>query len=79
MRNFQASNRLRQHALYAVAREMNDGQIKQLQRIFNTLDADQNGIITMQELQQGLAKGGTHLPDDIEKLFMAVDSDGWKN
>lgn len=44
-----------------------------LKQMFKSMDADNSGAITLEELKQGLAKQGTKLSDyEIQQLMEAV-------
>ena len=58
------------------AKEM-DPETKKLQNLWNTMDADQSGTLTKNELKSGFSKGGATLSDAaIDKMFKYIDKDG---
>ena len=58
---------------------LSDDEIQQLKQTFAQLDANGDGKITLAELKQAVAKGGSNLVSsatDIEKLLKLADVDG---
>eukprot|EP01054_Gregarina_sp_Poly1_P003280 Gregarina_sp_Poly_1__3279@NODE_1939_length_3040_cov_145_079717_g361_i1_p2_GENE_NODE_1939_length_3040_cov_145_079717_g361_i1NODE_1939_length_3040_cov_145_079717_g361_i1_p2_ORF_typecomplete_len298_score52_37EFhand_7/PF13499_6/1_1e14EFhand_7/PF13499_6/2_5e15EFhand_1/PF00036_32/0_002EFhand_1/PF00036_32/5_8e05EFhand_1/PF00036_32/0_0002EFhand_1/PF00036_32/9e06EFhand_8/PF13833_6/0_1EFhand_8/PF13833_6/2_1e07EFhand_8/PF13833_6/0_0011EFhand_8/PF13833_6/4_8e07EFhand_6/PF13405_6/0_00059EFhand_6/PF13405_6/0_ len=51
------------------------GQVKLISQVFNNLDKDQNGLLSAEELAQGLRNAGLQ-PWEITKIIQALDIDG---
>ena len=56
MKNFQKGEKLKQVALMAIAVQSDPNEVKELKKIFNELDRDGNGSITLDELEAGLGE-----------------------
>lgn len=75
-KSFAAMNTLKKESLRLIAYNMPEHEIKDLLRIFYDLDADRDGVITMQELQRGLGRLESALPEsDLQSIMDAVDVD----
>jgi calcium-dependent protein kinase len=74
MRNFQYLNMLQKAAITALAWRANDDDTKHLRQIFEALDRDGNGHITVQELRGAIESQGVQLPTDFN--FSQLGTDG---
>lgn len=74
MRNFQYLNMLQKAAITALAWRANDDDTKHLRQIFEALDRDGNGHITVQELRGAIETQGVQLPTDFN--FNQLGTDG---
>eukprot|EP00927_Polykrikos_kofoidii_P059461 TRINITY_DN5460_c0_g1_i2.p1 TRINITY_DN5460_c0_g1~~TRINITY_DN5460_c0_g1_i2.p1 ORF type:complete len:507 (+),score=79.52 TRINITY_DN5460_c0_g1_i2:61-1581(+) len=64
-------------ALHAIATQLSDGEIERLRMVFNTLDGNGDGLLTCDELTQGLEHVGvTRIPSDLDTIVKGVDTDG---
>lgn len=56
-----------------MAENLSDEEIKGLKEMFNNIDTDRSGTITLQELKHGLARLGSKLTEsEIKQLMDAV-------
>lgn len=55
--------------------DFNGSQIKQINKIFTNLDRDQNGMLSSDELAQGLRVAGLQ-PWEVTKIIQALDIAG---
>lgn len=56
-----------------IATHMTEEEILGLKEMFKSMDTDNSGTITLEELKQGLKKLGTNMPDDqVRELYNAV-------
>ena len=53
---FKNASRFEQIAMYKVAEHANDGEIKELRKHFLSMDVDQDGTLTHQEIRDALVK-----------------------
>jgi len=54
-------------------KNLSDEEIKGLKELFNNIDTDRSGTITLDELKNGLARLGSRLSEpEIEQLLEAV-------
>lgn len=77
LRGFRAQNRLKKAALHVIAGQLEESQIKALRETFMTFDANGDGLLTPQEMAEGLkAAGLKEIPPDLAAIMQEVDSDG---
>jgi len=77
LRGFRSQNKLKKAALHVIASQLGESQIKALRDTFMTLDANGDGLLTVNELKEGLAKCGLNeIPPDLAQIMAEVDSDG---
>jgi calcium-dependent protein kinase len=71
LRSFSAENRLKKAALHVISRQLSDEHTRELQDIFRALDADNDGMLSLHDLKEGLALWG--VPEDIPDLELIMD------
>ena len=71
LRSFSAENRLKKAALHVISRQLSDEDTRELQDIFRALDADNDGMLSLHDLKEGLALWG--VPEDIPDLELIMD------
>ncbi|MCO5569293.1 hypothetical protein L7F22_023005 [Adiantum nelumboides] len=77
MKQFRAMNKLKKLALKVIAENLSEEEITGLKEMFRSIDVDNSGTLTMEELKQGLAKQGSMLAEsEILQLMEAADVDG---
>ncbi|XP_059315358.1 calcium-dependent protein kinase 17-like [Lycium ferocissimum] len=77
LKQFRAMNNFKKVALRVIAGCLSEEEIMGLKQMFKSMDTDNSGAITLEELKQGLAKQGTKLSDyEIQQLMEAADADG---
>ncbi|KAG8069178.1 hypothetical protein GUJ93_ZPchr0005g15653 [Zizania palustris] len=77
MKQFRAMNKLKKVALKVVAENLSEEEIVGLREMFKSLDTDNSGTITLEELRAGLPKLGTKISEsEIRQLMEAADVDG---
>lgn len=76
LRAFTAKNKLEKVCLTVLAKEMKDEDIKDLKAVFTALDANNDGMLTYDELKQGMKNAKIAIPDDIMATLGKIDSDG---
>ncbi|TVU35880.1 hypothetical protein EJB05_17787, partial [Eragrostis curvula] len=77
MKQFRAMNKLKKVALKVVAENLSDEEIMGLKEMFRSLDTDNSGTITLDELRSGLPKLGTKISEsEIRQIMEAADVDG---
>ncbi|CAD7696382.1 unnamed protein product [Ostreobium quekettii] len=76
IKGFTAMNRLKREALKVMASHLPAEEIAGLKVVFEEMDANNNGSITVEELREALKKKGGKIPEaDIERIMMAADVD----
>jgi len=77
LRGFRSQNKLKKAALHIIAGQLNEDQIKSLREKFMALDGNGDGLLTANEMKEGLAKAGLKdIPADLQQILEDVDSDG---
>merc|ERR1712151_271502 len=60
-----------------IASGLDEGQIKALRETFMALDGNGDGLLTVNEMKEGLNKAGLkEIPSDLQQIMEDVDSDG---
>ncbi|CAL1375203.1 unnamed protein product [Linum trigynum] len=77
MKQFRAMNKLKKVALKVIAENLSEEEIMGLREMFKSMDTDNSGTITYEELRAGLPKLGTKLSEsEVRQLMEAADVDG---
>ncbi|CAO2837691.1 unnamed protein product [Amaranthus hypochondriacus] len=77
MKQFRAMNKLKKVALRVIAENLSEEKIIGLKEMFKSIDTDNSGTITYEELKSGLPKLGTRLSEkEVKQLMEAADVDG---
>lgn len=77
MKQFRAMNKLKKVALKVIAENLSEEEIVGLKEMFRSMDTDNSGTITFEELKAGLPKLGTKLSEsEVRQLMEAADVDG---
>ena len=61
MRKFAAMNKLKQAALLVMAKKLNPADIEGLKLLFRSIDTDDSGTITVEEMKDAIAKMGNKI------------------
>lgn len=74
---FAVMNRLKKEALKFIAASLPQEEIKGLRELFQAIDADKSGTITVDELRDALRKKGHLIPEgDLQRLMKSADVNG---
>jgi len=77
LRGFRSQNKLKKAALHVIASQLGESQIKALRDTFMALDENGDGLLTVNEMKEGLNKCGLkEIPPDLQQIMEEVDSDG---
>jgi len=76
LQDFQAHTKLKKVALTAVAQQLPDEDTAALQELFRSLDKNGDGVLSIQEVKEGLLSEGMRVPPALEDILQSVDSDG---
>lgn len=76
LKNFQAHTKLKKVALTVVAQQLKDDQVETLQNTFRVLDRNGDGMLSPQEVKEGLATLGLNIPPGLEEILKTVDTNG---
>ncbi|KAH9612218.1 hypothetical protein KSS87_005578 [Heliosperma pusillum] len=73
LKHFSAMNKLKKMALRVIAESLSEEEIAGLREMFQSMDTDNSGAITFEELKAGLKRYGSNLKDtEIRDLMHAV-------
>jgi calcium-dependent protein kinase len=73
---FRTQSKFKKAVLQIIAGQLDDHQIIQLRETFTAMDANGDGLLTLEELKGGLDRAGvTSLPRDLEAIMEAIDAD----
>lgn len=81
LKNYKNNNKLKKAVLTFIASRLKDDEIKILKDIFNTLDKNKDGTLTLEEIREGIKLneiGVGKLGDkniNVEELFKSIDTD----
>jgi len=77
LRGFRSQNKLKKAALHVIASQLGETQIKGLRDTFMALDENGDGLLTVNEMKEGLNRCGLkEIPQDLQQIMEEVDSDG---
>jgi calcium-dependent protein kinase len=77
LRGFRSQNKLKKAALHVIASQLGESQIKALRETFMALDENGDGLLTVNEMKEGLNRCGLkEIPPDLQQIMEEVDSDG---
>jgi len=78
LRRFNCRDKFAKAALHVIASQLNDSQIKSLRENFLALDHNGDGLVSLVELKQGLAKAGLEksTTGDLQEIMEGIDADG---
>lgn len=76
MRHFSNMNKLKREALKFIATNLGADEIAGLQAVFKSLDVDNSGTITVEEMREGLKQMGSNLNQgELDTLIEQMDVD----
>lgn len=77
LKGFRSQNKLKKAALHVIAGQLGESQIKALRETFQMLDKNGDGLLTVQEMKEGMDKSGLkESAAEIQAILEEVDSDG---
>nr|XP_027115761.1 calcium-dependent protein kinase 24-like [Coffea arabica] len=77
IKQFSLMNKFKKRVLRVVADYLPDDEVHGIKQMFYSMDTDQNGSLSFEELKDGLNKFGQDVADpDVELLIDAADLDG---
>eukprot|EP00210_Caulerpa_lentillifera_P006070 g5799.t2 len=77
LKGFTAMNKLKKEALKVIAINLPKEEIQGMKKMFQNIDTDHSGTITIDEFKQMLKTKGSFIPDsELNKILSAVDIDG---
>lgn len=76
MMHFQSLNMLQKASITALAWRASDEDTVHLRHIFESIDRDGNGFVTVEELRRAFESAGVHVPDDLALICVQAGTDG---
>jgi len=77
LRNFSSQNKLKKAALTIIAGQLDDSQLRGLRETFTALDANGDGLLSLNELKAGIERAGIRRTDSyLQDLLEGMDTDG---
>jgi calcium-dependent protein kinase len=77
LKQFRSKNKLKKAALTVIACEVGGKELMELKNTFLSLDTDNSGVLSMEEIKEGLKQAGfKNIPDELQKVMDSVDADG---
>lgn len=73
MKSYTQANKFKKAVLTFIASRLKDDEIKTLRDIFTSLDKNNDGTLTFEEIQQGCSKLNSSL--NFEEIFNSLDTD----
>jgi calcium-dependent protein kinase len=74
--SFAAFGKFKKAALTALAQQLSEDSISTLRQVFEALDENEDAVLTVEEVQQGLKAAGVDTCESLHEMLRAVDSDG---
>ncbi|XP_042491543.1 calcium-dependent protein kinase 13 [Macadamia integrifolia] len=77
LKQFSMMNRFKRKALRVIADHLSIEEVEDIKEMFEKMDVDNDGIVSIEELKAGLQKFGSQLAEsDVQMLIEAVDTSG---
>eukprot|EP00929_Paragymnodinium_shiwhaense_P001086 TRINITY_DN1012_c0_g3_i1.p1 TRINITY_DN1012_c0_g3~~TRINITY_DN1012_c0_g3_i1.p1 ORF type:complete len:494 (-),score=99.74 TRINITY_DN1012_c0_g3_i1:95-1576(-) len=76
LKAFRGSSKLKKVALTAIAQQLKDEDIVELQKTFQLLDKNGDGTLTPAEITDGMKSHGVAFPPELEGILRQLDTDG---
>ena len=76
MRKFKDHNKLQKAVITFIASRLQDKEVEKLKNIFQSLDANNDGTLTLEEMKDGIESlNDPKVEKEIETLFNSLDTD----
>ncbi|KAI3833720.1 hypothetical protein MKX03_004055 [Papaver bracteatum] len=77
LKQFSVMNRFKRKALRVIAEHLSVEEVEDIKVMFQKIDTDNDGIVSVEELKVGLQKFGSQLAEsEVQMLIEAVDTNG---
>ena len=78
-KNYSNSNKLRKAVLTYIASRLSEEEIKKIKAIFQTIDIDNDGKLSLEELKKAVSLTDGMKMENIEQMFKSIDTDNSGN
>lgn len=76
LKDFGRMHKMKRAALTVMASQLSDERIVGLRAMFQQMDANNDGTLSLVEIKAGLQKNGVACPPNLEKMLQEADTDG---
>ncbi|KAF3658885.1 Calcium-dependent protein kinase 7 [Capsicum annuum] len=77
LKQFSLMNRFKRKALRVIADFLSSEEVEDLKEMFNKIDTDNDGVVSVEELKAGLQKLNSQLAEsEVQMLIEAIDTNG---
>ncbi|XP_059305358.1 calcium-dependent protein kinase 13 [Lycium ferocissimum] len=76
LKQFSLMNRFKRKALRVIADFLSNEEVGDLKEMFNKIDTDNDGIVSVEELKAGLQKNSQLAESEVQMLIEAIDTNG---
>ncbi|KAL4472084.1 hypothetical protein ABPG72_001082 [Tetrahymena utriculariae] len=76
LKNFTQHHKLKKVALTFIASQLSESEISDLGRLFRQLDKNGDGVLTIDEIKEGLSGTTEKSYEEIKKVIESIDTDG---
>jgi calcium-dependent protein kinase len=76
LKAFSDMNTLKKAALTVISSQLDVQSIEGLKNTFLSIDKNMDGVVSMAELKNAIVKAGVAIPENLQELFNALDTDG---
>jgi len=73
---FNVLGKFKRAAATALVQQLHEDSIEQLRETFQALDTSEDGLLSIDEIRQGLQAAGVEVPDHLQQTLVDVDTDG---
>lgn len=79
LKEFRGHSKLKKIALTLIAKQLEDDDIEDLKNTFHLLDKNKDGMLSLQEIEDGMKTHKVELSADFKEVLMNLDTDGSGN
>lgn len=79
LRDFRGHSKLKKIALTLIAKQLEDDDIEELKNTFQLLDTNQDGMLSLQEVEEGMKTHKVDVSADFKEVLLQLDTDGSGN
>ncbi|EGR28784.1 protein kinase domain protein, partial [Ichthyophthirius multifiliis] len=76
LKNFTQHHKLKKVALSFIASQLSENEISELGKLFRQLDKNGDGVLTIDEIRDGLTNSSDKNLEEVRKVISSIDTDG---